>query len=66
MKTMTTIGENEMLKMSIITTITMLQNAIKTPYIKFYFEELWNCEIENLESIRDAMVIEYNKQFAQG
>ena len=63
MKTLTTIGENEMIKMSIISTISMLQQSIKKPYMKFYFEELWNCEIENLESIRDTMLREYNKQF---
>jgi len=63
MKTLTTIGENEMIKMSIISTISMLQKSIKKPYMKFYFEELWNCEIENLESIRDTMLREYNSQF---
>jgi len=63
MKTLTTIGENEMIKMSIISTISMLQQSIKKPYMKFYFEDLLNCEIENLESIRDTMLREYNSQF---
>lgn len=63
MITLTPLNEQTSLKMSIITTIQMLQDSIKKPYVKFYFEELWSTDIESLESIRDTMVREYNKQF---
>ena len=63
MITLTPLNEQTSLKMSIISTIQMLQDSIKHPYVKFHFEELWNTDIENLESIRDTMVREYNKQF---
>jgi hypothetical protein len=44
----------------------MLQNSIKHPYVEFNFEELLECEYDNLEAIRDTMLRQYNKELAQG
>lgn len=66
MKRYTKLTEELAMKMSIIMTITMLQNSIKHPYAEFHFEELIECEYDNLEAIRDAMLRQYNKELAQG
>ena len=52
----------ESIKMSIISLIQMLQDNINAPYAKFTFDELYGCEYSNLETIRDTMIGEYNKE----
>lgn len=53
--------QTEVLKQDIIVTINMLQEKVTGQ--KYTFEELYKCSIENLESIRDKLVIEYNQTF---
>ena len=49
-------------KQSIISTILMLQDAIKNDYAKFTFEDLIKCEYFNLEGIRDCKLKIYNDE----
>ena len=49
-------------KQSIISTILILQDAIKKDYAKFTFENLINCEYSNLEGIRDLKLKIYNDE----
>jgi hypothetical protein len=50
------------MKESIISTILLLQDAIKNDYAKFTFDDLIKCEYDNLECIRDHKLEIYNRE----
>jgi hypothetical protein len=50
-------------KMQTITNILLLQEKIVKDYAVFTFDNLINCELWNLEAIRDEKIKIYNSQF---
>ena len=50
-------------KMQTITNILLLQEKIVKDYAVFTFNDLINCELWNLEAIRDEKIKIYNNQF---
>lgn len=54
--------KNEAAKMSVVTTIQLLQEKIQDPSKNLSFNLLWRYKLEALEAMRDSLVEEYNKQ----
>lgn len=50
-------------RMQTATNILLLQEKIVNDYAVFTFDDLINCTLSNLESIRDAKIKIYNSQF---
>jgi hypothetical protein len=50
----------EAAKMSVVTTIQLLQEKIQNPSNNFSFALLWRYKLEALEAMRDGLIEEYN------
>lgn len=57
--------KNEAAKMSVLTTIQLLQEKIQDPSKNLSFNLLWRYKLEALEEMRDSLVEEYNKQLTK-
>jgi hypothetical protein len=53
---------NELMKQSIISTITILSNKLNK---KMLFEELSNYNYKDLEKLRDSLILEYNSRIKE-
>ena len=51
---------HEAAKMSVVTTIQLLQEKVQNPSNNFSFALLWRYKLEALESMRDGLIEEYN------
>lgn len=56
---------HEAAKMSVVTTIQLLQEKIQNPSNNLSFAALWRYKLEALESMRDGLIQEYNKQLTK-
>lgn len=50
-------------RMQTITNILLLQEKITNDYCVFTFDDLIDCKLHNLETIRDEKIKIYNSQF---
>lgn len=51
---------HEAAKMSVVTTIQLLQEKIQNPSNNLSFAALWRYKLEALDAMRDSLVEQYN------